>query len=491
VFLNEPGLRRIKNPGIMTGMNHRSAIRHLVHGLACLALVTTIGCEPRKIGTVSQTTETPSITQSTAPLVVVVCDDGPLAAAIETEWRASSGSGIHVEQSSFVAMAKSDRPADVIVCAPCQIGDLVAQQRLRPLTGAAEPVWVDLPDFFPLTRQLEMQWGKQRYAISLGSPQLVLFFDHRRFEQQGLAPPTTWQEYGKVVEALHAIEPPGVAAEPLGPGWAARMFIARAAGYARDPSQYSCLFNFRTMTALIAAPPFVRALDELRASAAKLPNDVWQSDPDAIMKRFVRGELAMAIGWPSAGRGDTFDPRPDWRPGVAMLPGSIEFHDGIQGEWRRRAQHEIQVPVLGFSGRCVGIARGTKNIPLANNFVTWLSSREQGPKVTSRSTHTTIFRASQRTQADSWVEGPLSPIAREYFDLILRNQSSTVSLAALQIPGQHEYMQVLDDAIRGSISSGEPSSAVLTNVTEQWERITDRIGRDKQIEAYRKSLGIQ
>ena len=53
--------------------------------------------------------------------------------------------------------------------------------------------------------------------------------------------------------------------EPLGPGWAGVVLLARAASYAKHPDNYSTLFDINTMEPLIAGEPFVRALEELLA----------------------------------------------------------------------------------------------------------------------------------------------------------------------------------------------------------------------------------
>jgi ABC-type glycerol-3-phosphate transport system substrate-binding protein len=468
------------------GKHDRSAIRQ--SNVLFTILLCIVGCSHKD--SPSKAAKALSNTlHSTAPLEVIVIDDPFLAAAIEREWRAVSQSAIEVKCGPAEQIPEGDT-ADVIVFPPCQMGDLVGRRVLRPLTGSAEPRLVDLQDFFPLSRHHEMRWGKQLYAVSLGSPQLALFFDVEAFQEQGLTPPKTWVEYQQAIDKLPSDESTARAAEPLGPGWAALMFVARAASYAREPNQYSCLFDMQTMQPRIALPPFVRALDELRSAAAKMPVDTVRMSPGDVMDLFVKRQIAMAISWPSAARAEPAEAPSGWKPGVAMLPGATEYYDSVKNEWVARGQGEAHVPVLGLAGRCVGLTRQTRNLDRALDFVTWLSAAEQGPRVTSRSTETTIFRFSQKSQVDAWVGRSLVPIERDYFEVILQNQSSPLSLTAVRIPGQHQYMQVLDEAIRSAITSRESSLAVLAGVVEKWQQITDRLGRSGQTAAYQQSLGI-
>ena len=54
--------------------------------------------------------------------------------------------------------------------------------------------------------------------------------------------------------------------EPLAPGWAGNVLLARAAAYAKHRDYYSTLFDKDSLEPRIATEPFVRALTELVAT---------------------------------------------------------------------------------------------------------------------------------------------------------------------------------------------------------------------------------
>ena len=58
-----------------------------------------------------------------------------------------------------------------------------------------------------------------------------------------------------------------------------------------------------------------------------------------------------------------------------------------------------------------------------------------------------------------------------------------------RIPGQVEYMQALDDAVRNTVTQNVDTETSLAEVTQQWEAITQRLGREEQGKQLRRSVG--
>src|SRR5690606_16824586 len=86
--------------------------------------------------------------------------------------------------------------------------------------------------------------------------------------------------------------------EPRAGDWGAKLLLARGAAYARHRSAYSALFDIDTMAPLIAEPPFVRALEELAATAQA--SGAPRFTPAEAREALARGNCAMAITWPTA-----------------------------------------------------------------------------------------------------------------------------------------------------------------------------------------------
>src|SRR5690606_19671643 len=117
---------------------------------------------------------------------------------------------------------------------------------------------------FPLQRLRETRWGETSYAVTFGSPQLVLMYRADLFQSLQLSPPKTWDEYQTMVKKLAAQRPAAAdwspVVEPLGEAWRGEILIARAAAYARHRAHYSTFMNYIDLEPLIAGPPWQRAL---------------------------------------------------------------------------------------------------------------------------------------------------------------------------------------------------------------------------------------
>ena len=116
-------------------------------------------------------------------------------------------------------------------------------------------------------------------------------------EKLNRKPPQTWAEYQELAKLLSGMKqstaesPWFGTAEPLGPGWAGLVLLARAAPYAKHRDNYSTLFNIKTMEPLLTGPPMVRALEELVAAAKLGPPEALQSDPAAIRAGLLAGKM--------------------------------------------------------------------------------------------------------------------------------------------------------------------------------------------------------
>ena len=62
----------------------------------------------------------------------------------------------------------------------------------------------------------------------------------------------------------------------------------------------------------------------------------------------------------------------------------------------------------------------------------------------------------------------------------------------LRVPKSDQYQQVVLDKAVAQFLAGEISrDEAMTQITNGWEEITNAEGRDKQLAAYKASLGVQ
>lgn len=444
-------------------------------------------------------------------LRLVIVDDPALAEAIgklEGEWKALSGSRLKVTQTTQAELLQGDRlGADAVICPSFLLGPLAERDWLVPLpkelVDSDKKSWSDI---FEIVRCRESVWGSTPMAVPFGSPVLTCYYRADLLEAIGAEPPKTWADYAQLVEKLAdrktlgkaappADQPWNASLEPLGPGWASLVLLARAASVAKHPDNYSTLFDIESMRPLIDSPPMVRALKELVAAAKFGPDDQLALSPSDVRQRFWQGRCALALTWASAAAvlDEKEKPSSDFRVGVVELPGSETVYDVDEGRWKTRGKEDsIHVPLLATTGRLGVVSRHSDHPDGAADFLAWLSSAELNPPPSIRSPDTTLFRRSQARFPKRWVEPPMSlATAGQYADQTQQALSRQQWIFALRIPGRAEYLAALDLAVHRALRDETPPEQALRQAATQWHSITLRLGLESQRRAYLHSLGLE
>ena len=487
---------------------------------ACLLLPTTgglFGCKEKGKEVGSQPVEA---TLEGVELKLLVVDDRPMAAAVNQtrgEWLAQTGSKLTVEligEKDLLAAGKID--ADAIICPSYMIGELAERDMVVPLPKQVlEENRTQWQDIFVLQRRREAVWGDTPMAVPFGSPVLICYCRTDLLEHLDTPPPQTWAEYDRLAEILSDRKNLGELApppdhpwhgtiEPLAPGWAGLMLLARAAPLAKHADNYSTLFDIKTMRPLIAGPPFVRALEQMAAARSDASAPLTH-DPGTARKAFWEGQCAMALTWPTSADSPRSNSKTPGRPHAEKaaftctpieLPGSLEVYNVDESRWTRRDRRErhkeIRVPLLATSGRIGMVSKESPNPQAAARLLMWLSGSEPSPPISTRSSQTTLYRYSQLRSPHQWVEAQMSTdAARLYGDLLEQAFDRREWLFALRIPGRSEYLAALDEAVLKSLSKGKSPQRALREAADKWRAITDRLGKENQRRAYRKSLELR
>jgi multiple sugar transport system substrate-binding protein len=457
-----------------------------------------------------------------------VVGDPALAAAIDQlrgEWTAQTRTGFQVQQVPQLDPQAAELPeADAVISASCDVavladknwivqmpGELIGQKASYGSAGPEDPQARKAPgdwsDIFSLLRSREAVWGREVVAVPFGSPVLVCYYRADLLERLGARPPRTWVEYQRLAQRLADRKQLGDAAppearpwsgslEPLGPGWAGIVLLARAAPYATHRANFSQLFSIDTMEPLVDGPPFVQALEELVAAARtqRVPGPPQQLafDPTAVRRAFWRGECGLGLSWPTAADKECVRAGPALRVGFAELPGSARVYNVSAQSWEPREEpEETQVPLLSAAGRMGTVTRSARWPELSFRLLLWLSSRQWNRQTSAASPAATLFRESDVPDPQAWVEGPVPPAAAaEYAKLVRQSLNRQQCLFALRIPGRAEYLKALDEAVRQAVRGQRSAKEALAQAAARWREITQRLGREGQRAAYRRSLGL-
>lgn len=464
------------------------------------------GCAPDK----PRPAETSAAPQGPAEVKLLIVEDPGMAGEIEqlrAEWKARTGSAIVVSQATSGEIAAEETPpaVDAVIYPSRLLGTLVERGWILPLptdfASHRELAWTDT---FELLQVAETNWNKTPHAIPFGSPVLTCYYRPDLLEKLHKTAPRSWQEFHDLAALLNQREqlgdqaPPPDAAwygvvQPLAEGSAGRVLLARAASYAKHPDHFSTLFDVETMEPLIASEAFVRALEELVADAKLGPPNQLEMDPTAARREFLAGRAALAITWP--GHADTNAdsvPTPSPSTGFAEIPGAPVVYNFADKSWEKR--HEAanwHVPTLALDGRLGSISAKGAHPQAAFQLLAWLSGREWGPRVSSKSLATTLYRRSQVRTPQPWLDPNTDAAAAQgYAASVQATLSRQQYLIAPRIPGEAEYMAALDVATRDAVRGDKLPAEALSIAVEKWRDVTKKLGVDAQKAAYRRSLGF-
>lgn len=449
-------------------------------------------------------------------LRLLVADDPELAEAIgrlRGEWRGATGAALEIGETTEGALLGASAPdADAVIYPASDLGLLVENDRLLPLAeqslAGGEIDWTDI---FESDKTHDACWGADVYGVPFGAPVLVCWYRPDLLKALDRAPPETWPQYRELAQLLADRAKLGDAVsaeqtawsgtvEPLAEGWAGLTLLARSAAYAKHRNHYSALFDMRTMEPLIASPPFIRALDELVAAAKLGPADALEATPARAMKAFIKGECGLALTWPEPRRADTAEPAGDLTTDAGgdahfaclELPGAEDVYNPQTREWEtRRADEGMHLPLLGMAGRVGSVVKGSEHADAAIHLLGWLAGPQWSARISTASRSTTLFRRSQVEIAPQWVEPGLGSAAADYAEAVQRSLTAAEFLGAPRLPGRLDYLAALDRAVRAAVAGEASSEDALRTAADEWRKLTEELGVERQRAAYRHSLGLR
>jgi multiple sugar transport system substrate-binding protein len=495
-------------------MNRLALVPAPLGSFLCLLLLLG-GCSQPESGSDDQPARRPL---EGLKLRLAVVDDPALVAAVTRlrgEWNVQTGAELQVRPVAERELFEGDAlPADAVLC-PSHLLGALAERKLLAAVPPAVLSGAQWGDIFELLKLREAAWGQQIMAVPFGSPVLTCYYRADLLEKLRRKPPRTWTQYEELAKLLAAQKPAGSRAwcgtiEPLAPGWAGLVLLARAATYAKHRDQYSALFNVETMEPLVAGPPFVHALERLVAAAKLGPVDPLAYDPAAARAAFWKGECGMALAWPTAAKTALKDRPPSppaplppagegssavdphIRVGFAELPGASRVFNLSSRAWDNRPDDDDpRVPLLAVAGRLGVVAVKSDHRDAAFQLLLWLSDARLSPQVSAASPATTLFCRSHLKSPSLWVEKPASAAAVQYGDVTEAALRREPWLGALRLPGRAEYLAALDEAVAAAVHGEKPLLEALLAAEKKWREITRRLGLDRQRAAYRHSLGLE
>lgn len=418
-------------------------------------------------------------------------------------------------QTILTDQATGTNSYDAFVFAPQWIVDYVGPgyvEDLTPYIEADEAIeWEDVAPFF---RDFSSTYQGSIYTIPLDGDFHMVYYRIDVLEEAGLDPPQTWDDYLAVAEAVHDMDMNGDGVGDYGSciskkrsAQAYWWILSIASGYLQSQgTSQGAFFDVETMEPLVMNEGFIRALEIYAQTNAYGPPDELALDVGDTRGLFTAGRCALSLDWGDIGS-LAIDPEQSVVQdlvGAVVLPGSTEVVDRETGELvpcdEMTCPYAVDgvnhAPFASFGGWSGGISAGVDQEvkDAAYAFLSYMTQPAQANvDVTIGRTGFNPYRTSQFENLEPWVDAGFSEqAAMDYLGAIGDSLASPNMMLDLRVPQNQRYQQVVLDTILSQFVAGEYTAEEAAEAIYMgWEEITDELGREDQLAAYKATIGAE
>lgn len=315
--------------------------------------------------------------------------------------------------------------------------------------------------------------------------------------------PKTWKQVQEVTKFLKGKQVAGQDAygylDPI-KGWGGFGFYflgSRATAYAKHPDDKAWLFDPDTMKPRINNPAWVRAIQDVIDVLPSEPADQLNADPGTTaFQQFLAGTGSMVSWWGDVGSmaktsdgsviGDVC--------GFSILPGSDDVYNSKTGKWDTLASGPNYAPNMAYIGWGVYVMARVDS-DSKKQKAAWSAAAHLGGKDISLWTaaYPSGFQPYRNSHFNvpEWVEaGYDEAFIKSYLDSEANSYNHPNAAIEPRIPGIFQYYSVAEDELSKIWAGGSDAQTGADKIAAAWEKLTDEIGRDKQIALYKASLGM-
>ena len=229
------------------------------------------------------------------------------------------------------------------------------------------------------------------------------------------------------------------------------------------------------MKPLVNSKNAVKGLQNFVDSLNNAPPDVRAYGYDELRDAFLKGTVAMVVQW-------TDVPKKGADPSQSEIAGKIGV--GRVPGWKigDTVVHRSLMPV----GRVVGVAADSRNKEAAYWVAKHVSYDRSLENVSTALTGLDPYRKIHFSNPQAYKMFPSTEEAQAYLDGVKAAMAD--GYPEIFIPGAAQYADALDLHVNKALAGQETPKEALDAVAEEWEAITKKLNREKQIELWRKAL---
>lgn len=467
----------------------------------------------------------------TGQTVTVIVSQSPVSGPlyeVKPEFEAATGARLEIIEKPLdehFAYLISDLTTgagkyDASIAGAWWLGDLVSQDFILPYddfyTDARFPRW-DIADVQPGPRAL-LEYDGRKYMVAYDHDGQVMYYrrdllvnrEHRaRFAARygyPLAVPQTWSQFRDVAEYFDRqdLNGDGLADDGLTMhlkvgGQGMFHFLSFSAPFVIGPHNPRLYwFNPQTMTPLLDSPGHVKALETMVDLVQFGPKEMLHWDLGQSWDYFLRGQAALTFTFGDLGAlAQQEGSAVKGKIGTAHLPGTDQYYNIQTGQWEKTDKTNWVGNATG--GSWAGVISKFSDAPEATYYLlALLATKEKSLTYAARGwdgvdpgrfSHylPPVGTANLNDYlAAGWEAEDVELYTRAYYD----NFNNPLQIPYLRIPGTFSYLTALDihlfEAAQGQLTPQE----ALKETSLDFEELTNRLGRENQLQVYRASLGF-
>jgi len=411
-------------------------------------------------------------------------------------------------QKALTDFSTGTNSYDAIVFDPQWMSDFVTPGYLEDLTSkvTSDPViqWNDIGPFF---RDFSATFQGKVYAIPLDGDFHMIYYRSDLIK----TPPATWDDYVTLAQQYQGKDLDGDGKPDYGSciamkrGAQSYWFITSiASAYIQSQgTSQGAFFTTDTFQPLTNNDAFSKALDIYKTLSTLGPPDLLNDDVGNTRGLFTGGRCALSMDWGDIGplAVDPTTSKVIDKVGAAILPGSKQVLDRASGKLvdcnatlcPYATDGINHAPFASYGGWAGAVNNASKVKDAAYDFLAFVSSpANSNIDVTIGKTGFNPYRTSQFTDLGPWLKSGMSQAAAtNYLGAIKDSLNSPNMVLDLRIPQNQYYQQtVLDTALAQFLAGEIDKPTAMKQITDQWNAKTDELGRDKQLAAYKATLGV-
>lgn len=397
------------------------------------------------------------------------------------------------EKTEFIA----DTGAfDVVTLYPSYIGDFAGNGYLEPLdeymqkTPAA--AWdPNAGDVLAPFWELYCKFDGKVYALPIDGDVLMLMYRKDLFEHpeeqaafkekygKELAPPETWEDWLQIGEFFTRQKGEKLGGEVLNENFYGSAELAKRgfsfAWFVNRWAPFGEPYFDENMTPLVNSPNAVKGLQNMVDGLKNNPPDVLGYGYDELRDAFLKGYVAMIVQW-------TDVPKKGADPTQSAIAGKIGYGRVPGWEVDGQVEHRSMMPV----GRVIGVAKSSANKEAAYWVAKHISYDTSLENVSSSLTGLDPYRTIHFTNPQAYTMFPDEAEALNYLKGV--EAAMADGYPEIFIPGAAQYQDSLDLHVNKALTGQETPQQALDAVAKEWDEITEKLGREKQIELWGKAL---